>query len=201
MNKGLLVVISGPSGAGKGTIYHAVIEKMPEIRKSISVTTRNPRPGEIDGVHYHFKTVEQYRQMIANGEFLETAEVYENYYGTPKAPVFEILKNGDDVMFEVDVIGAKQIKAKYPECVSIFIMTPSFEVLEKRLRGRKTENEDSIRTRLGSARRELGEYKHFDYIVFNDDAAEATKRVTDIICAEKSRMTRREDVVRRMLEQ
>ncbi len=201
MKKGLLIVVSGPSGAGKGTIYNAVIERLPQVRKSISVTTRAPRAGEIDGVHYHFKTEAEYQQMIANGEFLETASVYENHYGTPKAPVFEILKNGDDVMFEIDTVGAKQIKARYPESILIFIMTPSFAELEKRLRGRNTESEASIRTRLGSAKKELKKYKMFDYIVFNDDAQNAIDRVVDIILAEKSRMSRNEETVLTMLDE
>lgn len=196
---GLLIVISGPSGAGKGTIYNSVISRMPQIRKSISVTTRAPRPGEVDGVHYYFKTLEQYQQMIAGGEFLETAAVYNNYYGTPKAPVFEMLGRGDDVMFEVDINGAQQIKKMYPDCVSVFIMTPDFEVLERRLRDRKTETEDSIRTRLGSAKNELSHYKDFDYIVFNDTAESATQRVLDIIQAEKSRIGRNEDYIRTLL--
>ena len=108
--KGLLIVISGPSGAGKGTVYNEVLIRRPEIERSISVTTRAPRKGEVDGVHYFFKTEEEYQKMIANGEFLETAEVYNNFYGTPKAPVYEKLSFGHDVMFEIDTLGAKQIK-------------------------------------------------------------------------------------------
>lgn len=200
MNKGLLIVISGPSGAGKGTIYNAVTTQFPEIKKSISVTTRKPRPGEVDGVHYYFRTVEEYRQMIACGAFLETAEVYCNYYGTPKAPVFEMLERGDDVMFEVDIYGAKQIKRRYPECVSIFVMTPSFEVLEQRLRGRNSDTEESIKTRLGSARRELSEFKNFDYIVFNEDADTAIKQVVDIISAERCKISRNENRIKKVLE-
>lgn len=200
MNKGLLVVISGPSGAGKGTIYNSVIELLPHMKKSISVTTRKPRVHEVDGIQYHFKTLDEYQQMIANGDFLETAEVYSNYYGTPKAPVFKMLDNGDDVMFEVDILGAKQIKKKYPNCISIFIMTPSFKILEQRLRNRNTETEDSIKTRLGSARRELSEYKNFDYIVFNDVAEVATKKVVDIISAEKNKISVNEHIILDMLE-
>lgn len=199
-NSGLLIVVSGPSGAGKGTIYNEVINRMPFIKKSISVTTRKPRPTEIDGVHYHFKTVEEYQQMIASGDFLETAEVYCNYYGTPKAPVFEMLNRGDDVMFEVDILGAKQIKKRYPTCVSIYIMTKDFEELEKRLRARNTETEDSIQRRLGSAKNELNEYKNFDYIVFNDKVEDAVSRVINIINAEKSRVRINENYILRLLE-
>lgn len=200
MEKGLLIVISGPSGAGSGTIYRNIIERT-DIKRSVSVTTRKPRPGEIDGVDYFFRSEEEYQQMIAAGEFLETAEVYKNYYGTPKAPVFENLRNGNDVLFEVDVHGAKSIKKKYPEAIEIFIMTPDFDVLEKRLRGRGTETESSLKTRLGSAKRELSKYEMFDYIVLNDDAEEATARVLDIITAEKCRVKNNTDIIQKLLNQ
>lgn len=199
MKKGLLIVISGPSGAGKGTVYNEVIKRMPELKKSISVTTRAPRDGEINGVHYHFRTVEEYMSMKSNGEFLETAEVYKNFYGTPQAPVFEMLDRGDDVFFEIDIEGAKQIETKYPECVSIFLMPPSFEILESRLRGRGTESEESLATRIGSARAELAQYKCFDYIVFNDNVEDATRRVTDIINAERCKISRNTAKIENML--
>ena len=188
MAKGLLFIISGPSGAGKGTVYNKVVEKRPEIKKSISVTTRAPREGEIEGVHYYFRTIEQYREMIAHGEFLETAQVYLNCNGTPKAPVFEMLKNGDDVLFEVDIHGVKSIKSKYPEAIAIFIMPPSFEILEQRLRGRGTDSEESIERRLSQSKSELKKYSMFDYIVFNDDVETAINQVVAIIDAEKCRI-------------
>ncbi|MDE7464067.1 MAG: guanylate kinase [Clostridiales bacterium] len=199
MDKGLLVVISGPSGAGKGTIYRKVIERA-GMQRSVSVTTRAPRPGEVDGVDYFFRTEEQYQQMIAAGEFLETAEVYHNFYGTPKAPVFENIDNGRDVLFEVDVHGARSIKRKYHEAVLIFVMTPDFEELEKRLRGRGTETEKSIRTRLGSAKHELSKYDLFDYIVFNDDVEEATAKVMKIINAERCRVKNNINAITNLLK-
>lgn len=198
MDKGLLVVISGPSGAGKGTIYQRVIERT-GMKRSVSVTTRKPREGEVEGVNYYFRTEEQYQQMIAAGEFLETAEVYHNYYGTPKAPVFENLNNGYDVLFEVDVHGAKSIKKKYPEAISIFVMTPDFKSLEERLRGRGTESEDSLKTRLGAAKRELGKYEMFDYIVFNDTVDQAVADVLDIINAEKRKVKNNLSVINELL--
>lgn len=198
MNKGLLFVISGPSGAGKGTIYSQIIEKT-GIKRSVSVTTRPPRDGEVEGVNYFFRTEEQYQQMIAAGDFLETAEVYKNFYGTPKAPVFENLNNGYDVLFEVDIHGVKSIKKKYPEAIAIFVMTPDFETLEKRLRARRSETDDSLKTRLGSARRELSEYKMFDYIVFNDEIEPAVEEVLDIITAEKRKIKNNEARIKALL--
>lgn len=195
MKKGLLIVISGPSGAGKGTVYNEVLIRRPEIQRSISVTTRAPRKGEVDGVHYYFRTEEQYQKMIADGAFLETAAVYSNYYGTPKAPVYEKLAKGQDVMFEIDTLGAKQIKKIYPDAVTIFIIPPSFEVLEKRLRDRGTDSEESIRRRLSCAKSELAKYKQFDYIVFNDDLETAIGKTLAIIEAEKSRISRNEALI------
>lgn len=193
--KGLLIVISGPSGAGKGTVYNEVLIRKPEINRSISVTTRAPRVGEVDGVHYYFKTEEEYQKMIAAGEFLETAAVYNNYYGTPKKPVYEKLALGQDVMFEIDTLGAKQIKRMYPESITIFIIPPSFEILEKRLRDRGTDSEANIRRRLSSAKNELEKYKQYDYIVFNDDLETAIAQVLSIIDAEKRKMERNEEIV------
>lgn len=198
MEKGLLVVISGPSGAGKGTIYRNIIART-GMKRSVSVTTRKPRPGEQEGVDYYFRSEEEYQHMIAEGEFLETAEVYKNYYGTPKAPVFENLDNGHDVLFEVDVHGARSIKKKYPEAVAVFIMTPDFKTLEERLVGRGTESESALNTRLGAAKRELSKYELFDYIVFNDDAEAATQQVLDIIAAEKCRIKNNLTVIKNLL--
>ena len=199
--EGLLIIISGPSGAGKGTVYNEVVARRPNIKKSVSVTTRNPRPGEIEGVQYYFRTLEQYQGLIAKGEFLETASVYCNYYGTPKAPVLKMLAEGDDVMFEIDTLGAEQIKKKYPKSITIFLMPPSFEELERRLRGRGTESEEAITRRLGLAKSELSKYKLFDYIVFNDDVESAIENVISIIDAEKSKTTRNENIIKKLLNQ
>lgn len=208
--KGVLVVLSGPSGAGKGTIYDQVTARNPQLWESISVTTRDPRPQEKDGIEYYFRTEEEYMRMKANGEFLETAEVYHHYYGTPLAPVMQALEQGKDVLFEIDVVGAKQIKAKYPQSVAIFIIPPSFAILEERLRKRGTETEESLALRIGSARSELAEYPMFDYIVFNDTVNVATQNVEDIINAakkgntqsiEKHSIKSNEEAIKKMLEE
>lgn len=198
-NEGLLIVMCGPSGAGKGTIYNAVLNRMPNVKRSVSVTTRKPRPGEYDGIHYHFRSIETYRRMIAKGEFLETAAVFNNFYGTPKAPVMEMLSQGYDVMFEIDVVGAKQIKSQYAESILIFIMTPDFATLKDRLIKRGTETEDGLRTRIGGAKGELSQYEMFDYIVFNDDVDSAVDQVESIIKAEKCRIKRNTTQIKNIL--
>lgn len=199
IEKGLYIVISGPSGSGKSTMIQSLLAACPELIKSVSVTTRPPRAGEQEGVHYYFKTLLEYQQMIADGAFLETAEVYTNFYGTPKSKVLEIIERGRDVIGELDTIGARQVKKSYPESVRIFLMPPSFEVLHKRLGGRGTEDEDSLKRRVESARKELSEYKTYDYIVCNDDLEKARDEIINIIAAEKNRIPRRQKWIRQML--
>ena len=200
MKKGLLVVISGPSGAGKGTIYGKVTARLPEMFRSISVTTRTPREGEVEGVNYYFRTDEEYQKMLAGGEFLESAKVYDHYYGTPAAPVFAEIEKGNDVILEIDVQGAKSIKKIYPDCVAIFIMTPTFEILERRLRGRNSETAESLKLRLESARSELAQYELFDYYVINDNSDVAAQEVLDILKAEKCGMNRNTDIIKKLLK-
>lgn len=187
MNKGLLFIVSGPSGAGKGTICEEVLRRTGIVR-SVSVTTREKREHEVDGVHYYFRSEEQYRQMIADGAFFETAEVFNHFYGTPKAPVLENLEKGIDVLCEIDVHGAESIKKLYPQAISIFVMTQDFDVLAERLRGRGTETEASLKTRLSGAKRELSKYEMYDYIIFNDTLDEAVQQMLDIVAAEKCKV-------------
>ncbi len=186
--KGLLLVLSGPSGAGKGTICQMLREKLPDIGYSVSVTTRAPREGEVDGVSYFFKTVEEVKAMIAEGGLLEYAEVYGNYYGTPKAPVLQRLSEGIDVILEIDMQGALKVKENYPDGVFIFILPPSMAELRKRLTGRGTETAEAIELRLGETLKELSYIDRYDYCVVNGVLEEAVARVKAIVVAEHSKV-------------
>ncbi len=197
---GMLIVISGPSGVGKGTIYNSVLERMPKIVPSISATTRKPRGSERDGEEYFFLTNEQFDDMIKSDGLLEYAEVFGNKYGTPKKRVLDITNNDGTVMLEIDVRGAKQIKEKFPECVSVFIMPPSFEVLEKRLRGRKTDSEESIVRRLSEAKREMMDSINFDYVIFNDDLMTAIDEVVAIIRSEGNKVVRNTAKIKKIIQ-
>ncbi|AVX20313.1 MAG: guanylate kinase [Bacillota bacterium] len=190
--QGLLLVISGPSGAGKGTVCRALMARHPEVAYSVSATTRKPRPGEIDGVHYYFVTRERFEEMIAAGELLEWAMVYEsgNYYGTPRQAVLDNLAAGRDVILEIDVQGALQIREKFPEAIFIFILPPSMEELKKRITGRGTESAESISKRLACAATELSYVKKYDYCIVNDLVEKAVEKLEAIIIAEKCRVQR-----------
>ena len=184
--KGLLVVISGPAGAGKGTVVKELV-KDDNIRVSVSATTRSPRPGEEDGVHYHFLTKDKFRQMIDEDGFLEYAEYCDNYYGSPKKQAEEWMTEGKDVILEIEVQGCKKIKEKNPDCVSIFIMPPSTEVLEQRLRGRGTETEDVIIKRMAMANEEMLLAEGYDHVVVNGLIEECVADVKAVIAEEKAK--------------
>lgn len=181
MNKGLLVVFAGASGVGKGTIMKKMLAAEPNFRLSVSATTRPPRDGEKDGREYYFVSHERFDELIAADGFLEYADYVDNKYGTPKAPVFRMLEEGLDVFLEIELKGFLQVKKACPECVSIFIVPPSFEELELRLKGRGTESEEVIAARLRTAEEELSNKDLFDYIVVNDDADRAADEVMSII--------------------
>ncbi len=153
--RGLLLVISGPSGAGKGTICKELLKGDSQSKLSISATTRKPREGEVEGLNYYFKSKEEFKEMIAEGEFLEYAQIYDNYYGTPKKAIFDELDKGNDVILEIEMQGAMQIKRAYPEAVFIFILPPSLKELKNRIVGRGTETEEQIEKRFGSAYNEI----------------------------------------------
>ena len=181
MSKGLLIVYCGPSGVGKGTIMKKLLASEPNFRLSVSVTTRAPRPGEVDGRDYYFITRERFDELVAQDGLLEHAEYVGRCYGTPKAPVFEMLEKGIDVFLEIEIKGFLQVKRSYPECVSIFIMPPSFEELRQRLTDRATEPPEIIEERLRTAMEELSYKDRFDYAVINDDVDRAADEVISII--------------------
>lgn len=185
MNKGLLIVYTGASGVGKGTIMKMLLERDPNLRLSVSATTRAPREGEQDGREYYFVSHEKFDEMIKSDGFLEYAEYVGNKYGTPKEAVFRMLDEGLDVILEIEVKGFLQVKEACPECVTIFIAPPSFEELQLRLRGRGTESEEVIAERLKTAEKELQHQHLFDYVVVNDDLDRAVDEVLSIIADRK----------------
>lgn len=192
MNKrGTLFVVTGPSGAGKGTVLKKVMAATDHLYFSISATTRAPRPGEIHGVHYHFITRESFAQLIREERLLEHAEYVGNFYGTPLDPVLEHLAQGDDVILEIEIQGAKQVKARYPEAALVFIAPPSFEELERRLRGRGTETEESVLRRMDTARKECAHMDAFQYIVLNDTPENGAYELLSIITAHRCRRENR----------
>lgn len=190
--KGLLLVVSGPSGTGKGTVCKELIKRNPDFKLSISATTRSPREGEVEGVSYYFLTKEKFSDMIGKGGFLEYAQIYSNFYGTPKGPVMEYLENGDDVILEIEMQGARQVKQMYPEAVLIFVLPPSLEELRRRLISRGTETEDQVNERLSTSFEEIKTIKDYDYFVFNetDKTTEAAMIIENIVIAEKNKAKR-----------
>lgn len=190
--KGQLLVVSGPSGAGKGTICKALIEKNP-IWISTSCTTRKPREGEVEGVNYFFIEKEEFLRRIDNDEFLEYAEVYGNFYGTPRSEVLRLLEEGKDVILEIDIQGALKIKSSYPEGVFIFIMPPSMEELRNRITNRGSETPESLKTRMEAAYDEISFASKYDYAVVNDEVETAVKKIESIIVAEKCRVFKIKD--------
>lgn len=189
--RGAMIVISGPSGAGKSTVIAKVMQSDPSIVFSVSATTRLPRKGERDGVNYYFVTHEKFRSMVENDELLEHAEYVGNCYGSPKAPVLKSLEEGKSVVFDIEVQGAAQIKAKCPEAILIFIVPSDFSQIEKRLRSRGTDSEEKIQARLNTARNECARAENYDYVVLNDDPDRAAGELRAIILAEKCKMANR----------
>lgn len=190
MSEGLLVVISGASGTGKGTVCKKLFETEKTLAFSVSATTRAPRVGEVDGVNYWFLEKERFEKMIEAGEFLEWAKVYDNYYGTPLKKVEERLKNGEDILLEIDTQGALNIMKKMPKGVFIFLLPPSLEELKRRIEGRGTETEESLKKRLGAAKEEIALGEKYQYLVVNDEVKNAVESIKNILKAEKLKSER-----------
>lgn len=185
--KGKLFILSGPSGVGKGTVRDKILEDpRVNLTYSISMTTRKPRNGEIDGVHYYFVEKDYFEQAIKNDELLEHAAFVGNYYGTPKKAVDKLLEEGKNVLLEIEVQGAKQVMEKRPDAITIFMVPPSFEELESRIRGRRSEPEDIVQQRLSKARSEMELRKNYGYVVTNDTVENASKAIIDIITSESN---------------
>ena len=188
--EGLLVVVSGPSGVGKGTVVREVLEKSGNIRLSVSATTREKRAGEVDGLDYHFYGREEFMQLASSDQMLEYAVYCGNYYGTPAGPIRDWLQSGLDVLLEIEVEGAKQIKEKVKDCVTVFLLPPSLDVLRKRLELRGTEGQERLNLRIRRAMEEIKEANFYDYLVVNDDIFNAAADVLSIIKAEKLKTSR-----------
>lgn len=198
--RGMLIVLSGPSGSGKGTIIKRLLRDREDTVLSVSVTTRAPRPGELEGVHYFFRSRAEFEQMIREDALLEWAEYSGNYYGTPESAIRRWLAEGKNVLLEIEVQGAEQVMDHRADLVSLFITIPSMQELERRLRERGTETEERIRTRMAVARRELTRAFRYDYVVLNDEVERAVGRINTIIDAEQMRYARMEKTILEVLQ-
>ena len=198
--KGILFVLSGPSGVGKGTVRQRLFEQETSLKYSVSATTRKKRPGEKEGVDYFYKTEEEFKKMIVNGELLEYAQYVNNYYGTPKKYVEEQIALGNDVFLEIEVQGALQVKRNFPEGVFIFLCPPSLEELKNRIINRGTETDSLIKNRLKEASKEIEMMSEYDYVVVNDDVDKAVEKVKAIIVSEHCKRERIEKIYKKILE-
>jgi guanylate kinase len=197
--RGILFVVSSPSGGGKGTLIRRVLGAVPGLSYSVSWTTRAPRPGEQDGVNYHFVTLEEFERMREAGGFLEWAVVHGNFYGTARSVVAQELSEGHDIILEIDVQGAEVVRRTMTDVVSIFILPPSLSVLRERLTARMTERPEELALRLRNAPAEVEQYRHFDYLVLNDEVDRASQLLASVVYAERARRCRQEWVARRVL--
>ena len=198
VSRGILFVVSSPSGGGKGTLIHRVLNSVPGLSYSVSYTTRAPRNGEVDGVDYFFVSVQKFEELVAAGEFLEWARVHGNLYGTSRQQVLKEMAAGSDIILEVDVQGAASVRKLLNDSVSSFILPPSFEVLRQRLIARGTDSPLELELRLRNAPIELRQYVAFDYVIINDDADRAAEQLAAIIYAERARRDRQEQEIRRV---
>ena len=201
MNKGLLIVVSGPAGSGKGTV-NAHLLKSGDFVYSVSATTRAPRPGEVDGINYHFISKDEFLARIERGDMLEYTEYCGNFYGTPKKEAEDVLASGKNLILEIEVEGAQNIKKKYPDAVLVLLLPPSFSVQESRLRGRGTETEEKIRLRLERAKEEITFADVYDYVVYNHDGLDmvAADQIRAIVTAEKCAVARNHSIAENYLK-
>lgn len=200
-DRGILIVLSGPSGAGKGTICAALRQQMPNLVYSVSMTTRAPRVGEEEGVSYFFRDKEEFQRLIKEDAFLEYAQVYDNFYGTPKQHVMDLLSEGKSVFLEIDIQGAMQVKERFSEAVFIYIVPPSLDILSNRLRDRGTDAADVIDKRLSKASSELALVHRYDYIVVNDVLPDAVEKVASILRAEACKIKRNKEKIQYIYKQ
>jgi guanylate kinase len=187
---GIIFILSAPSGAGKTTLYNSLKELYPEIALSVSCTTRSRRPGEVNGRDYRFLSNAQFTRLQQRGAFAESAKVHDHFYGTPKQPLERCIRAGRDILLDIDVQGARQIKRSFPQAVSIFVLPPSLHELERRLAARGTDGPEIIRRRLANAKGEIGEIIHYDYYIINRDLREAVRVLSGIVEAERARISR-----------
>ena len=200
--KGTVFVVSGPSGTGKGTIMERYFEKYPEDNTflSVSATTRKPRPIDKEGVTYYFKTKEEFENLIKNDGLLEWAQFCDNYYGTPKAPIEEMISEGKNIILEIEVQGGKQVMEKLPDAVGVFVLPPSFKELKDRLVNRNTETEETIQKRLNRAAEEINEINFYDYILINDNLEEAVDTFRSIMIGENQKVLRNKKIIEEVCE-
>ncbi len=198
--KGRLIIISSPSGGGKGTLIQQMLDTVTNVGYSVSLTTRKPRSGEENGKHYHFVSRAAFEEKVANGEFLEFAEVHGNLYGTSLSQIRKMTDAGLDVVLEIDVQGADNVREKVSDAVSIFILPPSFEVLKARLMARATEDSEDLDLRLRNSFGEVMQYPLFDYVIINDDLAAASGRLAAIVLAERQRWNRQDEQIQGILD-
>jgi guanylate kinase len=198
--RGILFVVSSPSGGGKGTLIRSVLDVVPNLSYSVSYTTRAPRNGEVDGREYFFVNRQAFEDMVAAGEFLEWANVHGNLYGTAKKQVINETTAGTDIVLEVDVQGAASVRQLLVDSVSVFILPPSYEVLRRRLVARGTDSPEELEVRLRNAPLELSQYAEFDYVILNDDVERASNQLAAIIHAERARCIRQESLVNNVIE-
>ena len=199
-SRGILFVVSSPSGGGKGTLIQRVLKKIPDLSYSVSFTTRAPRSGEVNGREYFFVSQEKFEQMAAANEFLEWANVHGKLYGTSSKQVFQEISEGRDIMLEVDVQGAASVRSLVPDSVSVFILPPSFEILKQRLEARGTDSPEELELRLRNAPVELRDYSAFQYMILNDNMDQAAEQLAAIVYAERARLVRQEAEVRNVVQ-